>query len=216
VGGTLRKSLGLGTERIIFGVDRLDYTKGIPDRLRAFERMLKRHPEWRERAVFVQVGAPSRDQLANYRALSQEVEGTVASINATYGTVGWRPVVYLREHRGPADIAGMYRAAQVCVVSSLHDGMNLVAKEFIASRTDCHGVLVLSRFTGAARELHEAVLVNPFAVDEFADCLHSALAMPEDQQMRRMRMLQARVTSQTVYDWAAGILRTASAMAEPI
>jgi trehalose 6-phosphate synthase len=214
--GEIRKSLGLGDERIIFGIDRLDYTKGIPDRIRAFERMLKRHPEWRERVVFLQVGAPSRDQLTRYKALGQEVEDTVASVNATYGTDGWRPVIYLREHREPADIAALYRAADVCVVSSLHDGMNLVAKEFIASRSDGRGVLVLSRFTGAARELQEAVLVNPFAVDEFGDALHAALSLPEDQQIRRMRAMQARVRSHTVYDWAAGILRTASSMAEVV
>ncbi|MGH9204610.1 MAG: alpha,alpha-trehalose-phosphate synthase (UDP-forming), partial [Vicinamibacterales bacterium] len=157
----VRKSLGLGDERVIFGIDRLDYTKGIPDRIRAFDRMLKRHPEWQGRVVLLQVGAPSRDQLTRYQALSREVDETVSAVNAAYSTDGWQPVIYLREHRDPVAIAAMYRAADVCVVSSLHDGMNLVAKEFIASRTDHRGVLVLSRFTGAARELHEAVQVNP-------------------------------------------------------
>ena len=213
---SIRQALGLGSERIIFGVDRLDYTKGIPDRIRAFERMLTRHPEWRERVVLLQIGAPSRDQLPRYKALSQEVDETVASVNRTHATASWRPVVYLREQREPADIAALYRAADVCVVSSLHDGMNLVAKEFIAARTDHQGVLVLSRFTGAARDLHEAVLVNPFAVDEFADSLHAALSMPTDQQTRRMRALHARVSSQTVYDWASGILREASSMSEAL
>jgi trehalose 6-phosphate synthase len=212
----IRKTLGLGSERIIFGVDRLDYTKGIPDRVRAFERMLARHPEWRERVVLLQIGAPSRDQLSRYKALSQEVDEIVAQVNRTHGANAWQPVVYLREHREPSDIAALYRAADVCVVSSLHDGMNLVAKEFIASRTDHQGVLVLSRFTGAARDLHEAVLVNPFAVDEFADALHTALSMPIDQQTRRMRALHARVSAQTVYDWAAGILREATAMSETV
>ena len=212
----VRKSLRLGSERIIFGIDRLDYTKGIPDRIRAFERMLARRPEWRERVVFVQVGAPSRDQLTQYQALGREVADTVATVNGRYGTDGWTPVVYVHEHRGPAEIAALYRAADVCVVSSLHDGMNLVAKEFIASRTDNRGVLVLSRFTGAARELQEALLVNPFAVDEFADALHTALSMPEDQQERRMRALNTRIRHQTVYDWAAGILRAASEMAQPV
>jgi trehalose 6-phosphate synthase len=209
-----RRALGVGNERIIFGVDRLDYTKGIPDRIRAFERLLKRHPEWRERVVFVQVGAPSRDHIQKYRALSQEVDETVDAVNEAHGTARWRPVVYMREQRGASDIAAMYRAADVCVVSSLHDGMNLVAKEFIAARTDGQGVLVLSRFTGAARELQEAVLVNPFAVDEFGDALHAALSMPADQQLRRMTALQARVHEHTVYDWAAGILKAATTMAE--
>jgi trehalose 6-phosphate synthase len=205
----VRDSLGIRDERIVFGVDRLDYTKGIPDRIRAFERLLARHPEWVGQAVFVQVGAPSRDQLARYQALSQEVDAIVADVNRRYGTESWQPVVYVREHREPAQIAEIYRAASVCVVSSLHDGMNLVAKEFIASRADERGVLVLSRFTGAARELHEALLVNPFAVDEFGDALHTALSMPADQQERRMRALRSRVQRHTVFDWAAGILREA-------
>ena len=208
----LRESLGLRDERIIFGVDRLDYTKGIPDRIRAFERLLTRHPEWRERVVFVQVGAPSRDHLSRYKALGQEVDDLVNEINVRFGTETWRPVVYVREHREPAQLASLYRASSVCVVSSLHDGMNLVAKEFIASRTDRRGVLVLSRFTGAARDLIEAVQVNPFAIDEFGDALHFSLSMPEDQQERRMRALAARVHEHTVYDWAAGVLRTARGM----
>jgi trehalose 6-phosphate synthase len=208
-GRDLREVLGIGDERIIIGVDRLDYTKGIPDRLRAFERLLMRHPDWCGRAVFVQVGAPSRDHLSRYQALSSEVDELVLAINTRYATETWRPVVYVREHRDPPQLSALYRAAAACVVSSLHDGMNLVAKEFIASRTDYRGVLVLSRFTGAARELHEAVLVNPFAIDEFADALHFALSIPEDQQERRMRALHTRVRNHTVYDWAAGVLRTA-------
>jgi trehalose 6-phosphate synthase len=208
----LRTSLGITSERIILGVDRLDYTKGIPDRIRAFERLLTRHPECRERVVFVQVGAPSRDQLHRYKALGQEVDDLVAHINARFGTATWRPVVYVHQHREPAQLAALYRASAVCVVSSLHDGMNLVAKEFIAARGDYRGVLVLSRFTGAARDLMEAVQVNPFAIDEFGDALHFALAMPEDQQEKRMRALSHRVRSHTVYDWAAGILKTASGM----
>ena len=176
----VRASLEIRDEIIVFGVDRLDYTKGIPDRLRAFERLLTRHPEWRGRVVFVQIGAPSREHLSRYQALTAEVDELVESINARFRSETWRPVVYVHEHRDPAQLAAFYRAAAACVVSSLHDGMNLVAKEFIASRTDHRGVLVLSRFTGAARELHEALLVNPFAVDEFADALHLALSMPED------------------------------------
>jgi trehalose 6-phosphate synthase len=208
----LREELGVGNQRIIFGVDRLDYTKGIPDRIRAFDRLLMRHPEWRERVVFVQVGAPSRDQLTRYKVLSREVDEIVAEVNRRFGTEAWRPIVYVHEHREPPQIASIYRASAVCVVSSLHDGMNLVAKEFIASRTDHRGVLVLSRFTGAARDLHEAVLVNPFAADEFGDSLHFALSMPDDQQERRMRALNTRVRSHTVYDWAEGVLRAACGM----
>ena len=212
---TLRAALGIGSERIIFGVDRLDYTKGIPDRLRAYERLLTRHPEWRENVVFVQVGAPSRDHLSRYKALGREVHELVTEVNNRFKANNWRPIVYLNEHRGPAQLAALYRAASVCVVSSLHDGMNLVAKEFIAARGDHRGVLVLSRFAGAARDLNEAVQVNPFAVDEFGDALHFALSMPEDQQERRMRALNARVRNHTVYDWAAGILRATCGMVTP-
>lgn len=212
-----RKVLGLEHgEKVIFGVDRLDYTKGIPDRLRAFERLLDRHPTWRRRVVMVQVGAPSRDHLHRYQVLSHEVSLMVDAINERHGTDEWKPILYRREHQSPQEIATLYRAADVCVVSSLHDGMNLVAKEFIASRTDHRGVLVLSRFTGAARDLEEAVQVNPYAVDEFADALHGSLLMDEDQQARRMRALSARVLRHTVYDWAGSMIRAACRMTEVV
>ncbi len=213
----IRESLGLSRgERVIFGVDRLDYTKGIPDRLRAFERLLDRHPEWRTRVVMVQVGAPSRDHLTHYQALSSEVDAMVRVINERRGTDGWQPIIYRRAHQSPAEIAALYRAADVCVVSSLHDGMNLVAKEFIASRQDHRGVLVLSRFTGAARDLEEAVQVNPYAIDEFADALHASLRMDEEQQTRRMRALNARIGRHTVYDWAGSVIRAACRIAEVV
>lgn len=212
-----RDLLGLRNgERLIFGVDRLDYTKGIPDRLRAFDRLLERHPSWRRRVVMVQVGAPSRDHLSRYQALSSEVSEMVEQINERHGGDGWQPVLYRREHQSPDEIAALYRAADVCVVSSLHDGMNLVAKEFIASRSDYRGVLVLSRFTGAARDLEEAVLVNPYAIDEFADALNGALLMDPEQQARRMRALNARVARHTVYDWAGSVIRAATRMAEVV
>src|SRR6478736_2730411 len=205
----VRQSLGLRDERIVFGVDRLDYTKGIPDRLKAFGRLLDRHPEWRKRVTMVQIGAPSREHLQRYQSLMSEVEACVTQINAKYREDDWMPIVYRPQHHQPEEVAHIYRAADVCVVSSLHDGMNLVAKEFIASRSDEHGVLVLSEFTGAARELTHAVQVNPFAVDAFADCLHSALLMPGDEQRRRMRALRERVNSHTVFDWAGALLMAA-------
>jgi trehalose 6-phosphate synthase len=207
-----RKLLGLTDERIIFGIDRLDYTKGIPDRLKAFARLLERHPEWRRRVTMVQVGAPSRENIARYKSLMNEVEGCVKQINDKFGADGWQPVVYRPQHHQPEAVAHIYRAADVCVVSSLHDGMNLVAKEFIASRTDEHGVLVLSEFTGAARELEHAVRVNPFAVDSFADALHASLMMSPEDQRRRMRALRERVASHTVFDWANELLTTACRM----
>jgi trehalose 6-phosphate synthase len=207
-----RRSIGVNGERLIFGVDRLDYTKGIPDRLKAFARLLERHPDWIGRVTMVQVGAPSRDHLERYQALGHEVGALVDSINARYETADWKPIVYRHAHESPEFIATLYRAADVCVVSSLHDGMNLVAKEFIASRGDERGVLVLSEFTGAARELEQAVLVNPFAIDAFADTLHAALLMSPEEQGFRMRALRDRVSSHTVFDWAAELLTAASRM----
>jgi trehalose 6-phosphate synthase len=209
-----RERLGLGSERLIFGVDRLDYTKGIPERIRAFERMLERYPAWRGRVTLLQVGAPSREHLARYRSISDDVDLAVAAINERHGSDTWRPVIYSRQHHVAEDVAALYRAADVCVVSSLHDGMNLVAKEFIASRPDLRGVLVLSRFTGAARELREAMDVNPFAVDEFANTLNDALSMPEAEQERRMRALRQRVEEHTIYDWAAKVIQAAWRMSE--
>jgi trehalose 6-phosphate synthase len=207
-----RRELGLNGERLIFGVDRLDYTKGIPDRLKAFDRLLRRRPEWHGKVSMLQVGAPSRDHLRKYQLLSNEVDALVASINSRHGTDEWKPIIYRHEHHDPDRIAALYRAADVCVVSSLHDGMNLVAKEFISSRTDDQGVLVLSEFTGAAKELDQAVPVNPFAADAFGDALHTALTMPPDEQTRRMRSLRERVNKHTVYDWAASLLQTAVRM----
>jgi trehalose 6-phosphate synthase len=211
----VRKRLGLGEAKIIFGVDRLDYTKGIPDRLRAFARLLDRYPEWRGRVTLVQVGAPSREHLKTYQALMAEVQQCADEINEKYRADEWLPVVYRPEHHQPEQVAQMFRAADACVVSSLHDGMNLVAKEFIASRGDERGVLVLSEFTGAARELEHAIHVNPFAIDSFADALHQALVMPGDEQRRRMRALRERVGSHTVYDWASSLLLAAYRM-EPV
>ena len=208
----VRKSFGLNGEKLIFGVDRLDYTKGIPDRVRAFGRLLERYPEWRTRVTMVQVGAPSREHLKSYQALMDEVQQAVDEINQKYRVDGWLPVIYHPQHHQHEQVAGMYRAADVCVVSSLHDGMNLVAKEFIASRGDEHGVLVLSEFTGAARELEHAVQVNPYALDSFADALNRALLMPAEEQHRRMRALRERVGSHTVFDWANELLLAACRM----
>jgi trehalose 6-phosphate synthase len=145
-----------------------------------------------------------------------EVESCVTHINAKYRTDDWLPIIYRPQHHQPGAVAHMYRAADVCVVSSLHDGMNLVAKEFIASRSDEYGVLVLSEFTGAARELQHAVHVNPFAVDAFADCLDGALKMSPEDQRRRMRALRAHVSSHTVFDWAGALLVAACRRMETV
>jgi trehalose 6-phosphate synthase len=196
------------------GVDRLDYTKGIPERLLAFERLLDRHAEWHERVVFLQIGAPTRDHLGQYREFGAEVRDKVAALNQRLGTRGWTPVVYREEHHSPAEIGAFYRAADVCVVSSLHDGMNLVAKEFVAARADELGVLMLSEFTGAARALSDLVPVNPFAPDDFGEAMHDALTLPPEEQRKRMRNLRTEVLSHTVFDWAGNLLSEAIRLAD--
>jgi trehalose 6-phosphate synthase len=182
--------------------------------LLAFDRFLERYPEWRGRVVLVQVGSPTRDRIDRYRDLSREVGELVDTINTRHGMPGWTPIVYRREYHTPHDVAALYRATDVCVVSSLHDGMNLVAKEFVASRTDNRGVLLLSKFAGAARELSDALQVNPFAPDEFAETLHAALSMGSAEAERRMRGLRQQVCGHTVFDWAARILCDACKVAD--
>jgi len=203
-----RRSLGLRDEwAVALGVDRMDYTKGIPERFRAVDRFLERYPVWRKRFVFLQMGAPSRTEIVEYRALNEEVDQLAADINARHGAHDWKPICLVRAHHSVEDVFAAYRAANVCVVSSLHDGMNLVAKEFVAARDDHQGVLILSPFTGAAREMPEALLVNPYATDAFADALNAALTMPADEQQRRMQRLRAQVAEHNIFRWA-GLLLT--------
>jgi trehalose 6-phosphate synthase len=202
----LRKKFRLGQRPLLIGVDRLDYTKGIPERLHAVDRLLRQYPQLRGSFHFLQVGAPSRTHLAAYRDLSEEVQELADRINWEHGTSTWQPVVLLQEHFGPEEITLLYRMATGCVVSSLHDGMNLVAKEFVATREDERGVLILSRFTGAARELTEAILVNPFDIEELAQGLYQALTMPVEEQERRMRRLRSVVLEHNIYRWAGQLL----------
>ncbi|QJW95102.1 alpha,alpha-trehalose-phosphate synthase (UDP-forming) [Frigoriglobus tundricola] len=202
----VRKRHRLGDRALLVGVDRVDYTKGIPERLRGVDRLLHKHPELKGQFHFVQIGAPSRTHIPAYRDLTEEVNGLAEQINWTHGDDGWQPVVFLNEHHGPEDIFALYRTAAGCVVSSLHDGMNLVAKEFVTARGDDRGVLVLSKFTGAARELRDAVLINPFDVEETADGLYTALTMPAPEQERRMRRMRAQVDDHNIFRWAGTLL----------
>jgi trehalose 6-phosphate synthase len=196
-------------------VDRVDYIKGIPERLRAVDHLLTREPQWRRKFCFVQVGAPSRVHIAAYRALGEEVSALVEEINWRHGDATWDPIIYLHEHHGPEQLYVLYRLAAACVVTSLHDGMNLVAKEFVAARTDEQGVLVLSEFTGAVRELTEAVPVNPYAVDQLADAYRIALTMPAVEQQRRMRRMRRQVADNNIYRWAGMLLSAAGQLVEP-
>jgi trehalose 6-phosphate synthase len=207
----VRRELGLPPDALLgVGVDRLDYTKGIEERLLAVERLLERSPRHHGRFWFLQVAAPSRTVIVAYRDLSDRVEALAARINGRFGRDGWRPVILARRHHEPADIFRLYRAADLCYVSSLHDGMNLVAKEFVAARDDLRGVLLLSRFTGAARELSEALLVNPYDLDSAANALDLALGMPPEEQEDRMRAMRSLVAELNVYRWAGKMLLDAT------
>ena len=200
-------SLGIpAVEFLGVGVERVDYTKGLPERFRALQRFFERYPEYRERLTFVQLAAPSRSRIARYQELQDEVHATVEAINRALGTRTWRPIVYLERHHERQEIWPVYRHADFCVVSSLHDGMNLVAKEFVSVRDDDDGVLVLSRFTGAARELRDALLVNPYDLDETADAIHAALEMPKAERMRRMARMRHLVREHNIYRWAGLLL----------
>jgi trehalose 6-phosphate synthase len=201
-----RARLGIEGQRLALGIERLDYTKGIPERLLALDGLLRSHPEWRGRLLFVQVAVPSRTQLPEYKKISGEVRRLVCEINARWKTGGWEPVMLIEQQLDSTEMIALHRLADFCIVSSLNDGMNLVAKEFVASRTDEQGVLVLSRFTGSHRELPEALEINPFAVHEVSEAMHAALTMPDDEQRRRMIRMREQVSFNNVFRWAGKCL----------
>jgi trehalose 6-phosphate synthase len=188
------------------GVDRLDYTKGVEERFLAVERLLEKHPQFLGRFVFVQLAAPSRTKIARYQELNDAVEQLAERINRRFGDREYQPILLMRSHHEPPEVFRYYRAAHVCYVSSLHDGMNLVAKEFVAARSDLRGVLVLSEFTGAAHELTEALIVNPYDQEASSEALATALTMPADEQRDRMRSMRAFISQFNIYRWAGHML----------
>jgi len=194
------------------GVDRLDYTKGIIERFLAVERLLEREPQWIGKFSFIQVAAPSRSSIPQYQDFEAQVRDAAARINERFGGEDYVPIILKIEHHEPPEVNEYYRAAEVCLVTSLHDGMNLVAKEFVAARDDERGVLILSQFTGAARELPEALVVNPYDIDQCAGALHLALTMPLTEQRDRMRIMRALVREFNVYRWAGRMLLDAAAV----
>jgi len=195
--------------KIAVGVDRLDYTKGILERLYAVERLLEMHSDWIGQFVFIQVAAPSRSSIEEYRLFQERIRHAGERINQRFGRSDYLPVHLLTKHHGHELLNELYRAADVCLVTSLHDGMNLVCKEFVAARDDERGVLILSRFAGAARELTEALIVNPYHVEECAGALHRALTMPDAEQRERMASLRMTVREFNVYRWAGRMLTDA-------
>ncbi|MDE3032057.1 MAG: trehalose-6-phosphate synthase [Acidobacteriota bacterium] len=204
-------SLGLPPGHLLgLGVDRLDYTKGILERFRAVERLLELHPDFIGRFTFIQIAAPSRSALEDYQAFEARVRNLATRINQKYSKDAYQPIVLKIEHHEPEILNRYYRAADVCMVTSLHDGMNLVAKEYVSARDDERGVLILSQFTGAAHELHEALIVNPYHIEQTASALFQALSMPEMEQMERMRSMRALIRDFNVFRWAGRMLMDAA------
>ncbi len=201
-----RICMNTGDRKLVLSIDRLDYTKGIPDRLRTFDAFLERFPEWRERVTLVCVAVPSRENVETYRLLKTEVDELIGSINGRYATMDWTPVRYLYRSLPFDTLTGMYAAADVALVTPLRDGMNLIAKEYLAAHDDEAGVLVLSEMAGAARELGEALQVNPFDREQMVQALHQALVMEGDEARVRNRLMQPRLRRYTVMKWAEEFL----------
>jgi trehalose 6-phosphate synthase len=202
----LLKEFGLRCETLIVGVDRMDYTKGIVERLMAVEKLIEEHPYYLERLTMVQIAAPSRSRIPSYIELNRKVKETVERINQRYQTAQWKPILLIERQCSHAVVDLWYRAAAVCLVTSLHDGMNLVAKEYVAAHDDEDGVLVLSKFTGAATELLDALIVNPYDIEGVAEAIHQALEMNLDERRKRMHRMRHHVMDHNIYRWAASIL----------
>ena len=208
--GVLLRELGIEATYLGVGVDRVDYTKGIQERFLAIERLLEHYPSYRGKFSFIQIGAPSRTHIKRYHDLFGEVEAEAERINWKFATGKWKPIIFRKGQHNHQEIERFYRIADVCLVTSLHDGMNLVAKEFVASRHDQQGVLILSVFTGAARELRDALLVNPYDIEQTAEAIRSALEMRAEERQTRMEHMRKIVREQNVYRWAANLIGSLS------
>jgi len=208
----IKREFGLENMIVAVGVDRIDYTKGLVERILAVDRFLEKYPEYQKKFVFLQLAAPSRTRIKRYSELLDEVEQLVEKKNKKYSDGAWQPIIYLKRYFTPEEIRPFYRAGDICVVSSLHDGMNLVAKEYVAAKSDNSGVLVLSKFTGAARELTDAVQINPYSIEEFADAIKFACAMPPEEITKRMENLRRQVSENNVYRWAAKIINNLTSL----
>lgn len=209
----LKLRYGIHSEHVALGVDRLDYTKGLLERFSGVERFLEKYPEFVGKFTFVEMGTPSRTNIISYRTLIEEVEGAVERVNKRFGNDGYKPIVLLKGHYDWNEVADFYQLGDVCLVTSLHDGMNLVAKEYVWSQAPENGALVLSRFTGAARELSEAIIVNPYSIEEIADAIYQGLTWtPEEKRVRMMRMKE-KVQNHNAFHWATDLLAGVNAKA---
>jgi trehalose-6-phosphate synthase len=208
----LLREHGLSAQMIGIGVDRIDYTKGLLEKFQAIERFFEKNPSYQGKFTFVQIGAPSRALLKTYSDTINAVDIEANRINWKFKAKNWQPILFLKRHHSHEEILPFYRAAAFCMVTSLHDGMNLVAKEFIASRDGNDGVLILSQFAGASHELSGSLIINPYDIEQSADAILTALEMPKEQQLPKMKQLRRIVMSHNVYSWAANILRSMAAI----
>jgi trehalose-6-phosphate synthase len=204
----LLKHYGVVSHRFGIGVDRIDYTKGLTEKFLAIERFFDKYPDYVGNFTFVQIGAPSRSLLKTYSDTINAAEAEANRINWRFKTKNWQPILFLKKHHSHEEIIPFYQSAEFCMVTSLHDGMNLVAKEYIASRNNNDGVLILSQFAGASHELHSAIVINPYDIERSADAIYAALQMPVEQQRQRMKQMRRMVMSNNVFLWASSILRT--------
>ncbi|MDP8261486.1 MAG: trehalose-6-phosphate synthase, partial [Candidatus Kappaea frigidicola] len=202
----LKKELSLEGKIVFLGCDRIDYIKGIPERLIAFDKFLDKYPQYKEKVVFVQIGAISRILLKSYEAINSEINRLVGEINWKHSTSEWAPIVFSKEFIPYKDILAFYRISDVIVISSLHDGMNLVAKEYIASKFDNKGIVILSQFTGSARELQESIFINPYDTNEFVEALKHAIDMPSKEKEKRMKISRDIVSENNIYKWASTVI----------
>jgi trehalose 6-phosphate synthase len=202
----LLAELGIEAAFLGVGVDRMDYTKGIIERFQAVELFLETHPRYQEKFTFIQIGAPTRSRIKRYSDFEAEVAAEAERINQRFARGNWKPIVLQARQHNHQEVQRYYRVAHLCMVTSLHDGMNLVAKEFVAARRDERGALILSQFTGAARELHDAILVNPYDIKATSEAIAQALEMSVEETVDRMRHLRRQVKDHNVYRWAADLV----------
>lgn len=203
---SLIEEFDLSGQQVLSGLDRIDYTKGLPDKLRAVDKLFEHHPELCGKVVLLQIGAISRLHIPKYKALNDEINALVEQINWKYATAHWKPIIFVRRQFSLKELLALYRISDTSVISSLHDGMNLVAKEYIASCNDLKGMLVLSQFTGAARELTDAVLVNPYDQEEFADGIYKSLVMSAEERAQRMAKMREIIAESNIYRWSGKVI----------
>jgi trehalose 6-phosphate synthase len=208
----IRKEFDLDGKIVALGVERIDYTKGIAERMLAIDRFLEKNPHYKNKFVFIQLAAPSRTHIKRYHDLMGEIDELVEKINWKHMGGNWKPIIYLKRYFSAEEIQPFFAIGDICIVSSLHDGMNLVAKEYVASKKDLSGSLILSQFTGASRELIDAVLVNPYAVEDFADSIKFAIEMPNNEKIRRMENMRRVLKEYNIYRWAGTIISELTAI----